>query len=83
MSGQGKLLTFTEISGGGEAFAEATPFALGIVELAEGPRITAQITDAELKDLKIGQEMQACFRKFYASGKKGIIHYGVKFTPKF
>ena len=83
LSGKGKLLTFTEISSGSEVFSETTPFCVGIIELVEGPKITAQITDAELNDLKIGMEMQAVFRKFYVSGKKGVIHYGLKFTPVF
>jgi uncharacterized OB-fold protein len=81
LSGQGKILTFTEIGAGGEAFAEMAPFCIGIVELKEGPKITAQITDAELKDLSINQKVQATFRKFYASGEKGAIHYGLKFKP--
>jgi uncharacterized OB-fold protein len=82
LSGQGKLLTFTEISSGGEAFSAAAPYCLGIVELKEGPKLTAQIAEAELGDLKIGLELEASFRKFYESGKKGVIHYGLKFSPR-
>jgi uncharacterized OB-fold protein len=81
LSGQGKILSFTEIGAGGEAFSEMAPFCIGIVELKEGPKVTAQLADAELKDLSINQEVQATFRKFYASGEKGAIHYGLKFKP--
>lgn len=81
LKGKAKLLSFTEIGSGAEAFSGMSPFCVGIVELEEGPRITAQIADAELKDLKIGQALRAAFRKFYSSGEKGAIHYGLKFKP--
>ena len=82
-SGQGKLVSFTEIKTPPEKFSDYAPFCIGLVELTEGPRILAQIADADFKDLSLGLEMQASFRKFYASGESGIIHYGLKFAPAF
>ena len=58
------------------------PYCVGIIELKEGAKITAQIVDCKYEDLKIGTEVEAVFRKFYKSGEKGIIHYGTKFIPK-
>jgi len=81
--GEGTLLSYTEVSSGPEAFAEHSPYCLGIVQLEEGPKITAQLADCKLEDLKIGLKVQASFRKFYDSGEKGSIHYGTKFTPKY
>lgn len=81
--GEGTLLSFTDVGSGPEAFAEHSPYCIGIVQLAEGPRITAQLSDCKLEDLSIGMKVIATFRKFYASGEKGAIHYGTKFVPKW
>ena len=81
LSGNGKLITFTQINNPPEAFEEMAPYCIGIVELEEGVRILAQITDAMLEDLSIGMPVKAVFRKLYARGEKGVIQYGVKFEP--
>ncbi len=82
-SGKGKLLSFTEVKAAPEVFESKAPYAIGIVKLDEGPKVGAQITDVELKDLKIGMRLEACFRKFYAGDDTGVIHYGTKFRPVF
>lgn len=79
LAGKGKIITFTEIKSSPEEFSDMTPYCVGIVELEEGPRITAQIADAEVSELKIGDPVEAVFRKFAAVGDEGIIHYGLKF----
>ena len=82
-SGKGKIVSFTQIHSGPEAFSEHGKYCVAIIDLDEGARITGQITDCKYEDLKIGQEVDAVFRKFYKSGDKGVIHYGTKFVPKF
>ncbi len=81
-SGKGKIVSFTKINSGPEVYAEYAPYCVGIIDLEEGARMTGQIVDTKYEDLKIGQEVEAVFRKFYKSGEKGIIHYGTKFIPK-
>jgi uncharacterized protein len=82
-SGIGKIVSYTQIHGGPEVFAEQTPYCVAIIDLEEGARITGQVVDCKYEDLKIGTEVEAVFRKFYKSGEKGVIHYGTKFVPKF
>ncbi len=82
-SGKGKVVSFTKIHAAAEAFADMTPFCVGIIDLEEGARVTGQIADTKYEDLKIGMEVEAVLRKFYKSGSKGVIHYGTKFVPKF
>jgi uncharacterized protein len=82
-SGKGKIVSFTKIHSGPEVFEEQAPYCVGIIDLEEGARLTGQIVDCDYNELKIGQEVEPVFRKFYKSGKKGIIHYGTKFRPKF
>jgi uncharacterized OB-fold protein len=64
-SGNGKLVAFTVISVPPVIMAEAgydskNPYCSGIVELEEGPRISAQIVDVDLlnpNNIKIGTEL--------------------------
>ncbi|MBS3121305.1 Zn-ribbon domain-containing OB-fold protein [Candidatus Woesearchaeota archaeon] len=76
---RGKILTYTEIKSSPEEFSEMTPYCVAIIELNEGPKITTQIADCDVSEIKIGDEVEMVFRKFLASGEEGIIHYGFKF----
>lgn len=80
-SGKGKLLTFTQILTSPIIFEKMVPYCIGIIQLEEGPKIISQIADSDIKSLKIGMPVQACFRKFYTSGEKETINYGLKFIP--
>ena len=82
-SGKGKIVAFTQIQSGPSIFEEQGAYCVAIIDLDEGARMTAQIVDCKYEELKIGQEVEAVFRKFYKSGTKGVIHYGTKFVPKF
>ncbi len=82
-SGKGKIVAFTQIHSGPEAFESQTPYNVAVIDLEEGARIEAQVSDCKYEDLKIGMGVEAVFRKFYKSGEKGVIHYGTKFVPKF
>ena len=78
---EGTLVTYTIIRVASEKFARETPFAVGIVELEGGVRITAQLTDVDLKKLKIGDPVKLEFRRIQEDGKSGILCYGYKATP--
>jgi uncharacterized OB-fold protein len=41
-------------------------------------KVTAQIADAEVDELEIGQKVKLVFRKIQEEGKAGIICYGYK-----
>jgi uncharacterized protein len=74
----GKILTFTTIEVGPTEFADLVPYTVGIVELDDGVRITAQVADAEPDKIKIGGKVRLEFRKIQEDGKAGIIKYGYK-----
>ena len=78
MKDTGKILTFTTIEVGHPQFADQVPYTVGIVELDDGARITAQITDVDPSKLKIGDKVKLEFRKIQDDGKAGIIMYGYK-----
>ncbi len=85
LSGRGKIYCFTTISRGGsppEFLAQQNlvgSYPVAVVELDEGPRIVAQMTDCRAEDLKIGLEVESTFRRIYDDD--GMIRYGVKFRP--
>jgi uncharacterized OB-fold protein len=78
LSDEGKLVSFTVVRVASEKFSKETPYAVGIVELNDGVRLTAQIADAEIDELKVGQKVQLVFRKIQEEGKSGILCYGYK-----
>jgi hypothetical protein len=79
---EGKLLTFTIIHTPGSQFDDQKPFAIGIVELAPGARITTQIVDTPFDEIKIGMKVKIEFRKIQSVGDSGILAYGYKVVPK-
>lgn len=81
LNGRGKILTYTIIHVAPEQFKNEVPYAIGVIELEEGVRITAQIVDCEFSELAIGQEVRAEFRKIQEDGPSGVIGYGYKFVP--
>ena len=52
------------------------PYAVALISLDNGAKITSQVVDS---DAKLGMKVEACIRKFYADGNDGIINYGIKF----
>jgi len=78
-SGRGKIYSSTVIYSPPSGFELDAPYAMAIVELEEGPRLTAQIEDGSMKDIKIGTPVEMIFRKIQEDGKEGLIHYGFKF----
>ncbi len=78
-SGKGKILTFTIIRTAPEGFEKQSPYAIGIIELEEGPKIAAQIV-GPFEKLSTGKNVRPVFRRIYEDGDDGIIHYGIKFV---
>ncbi|MBM4168223.1 MAG: Zn-ribbon domain-containing OB-fold protein [Ignavibacteria bacterium] len=78
LDSDGKILTFTIIRVGADRFSKQTPYAVAVIELNDGTRLTAQVTDCELESLEIGQKVRLVFRKIQEDGKAGILCYGYK-----
>ncbi len=74
-------MTYTVIHTPPHKFEDQAPYAMGIVELDDGARITGQIVDCEFGDLAVGMPVKIEFRKIFSEGESGIICYGYKFVP--
>ena len=81
LSGKGKVISYSIIHVGPQAFEEQVPYPIAIVELNEGPKITTQIVDCDIKDVKIGMKVESTFRRIQEDGYTGAIYYGYKFKP--
>jgi len=79
----GKILTYTIIRIAPSQWGDMSPYALAIVELTDGTRLMAQMTDCNVEDVKIGMEVRIEFRRVQTEGHGGIISYGYKFVPKW
>lgn len=56
------------------------PFGIGLVELPEGIRVAGILTeDTDLKDLKLGMEMELQIGKLYEESENEVM--GWKFRP--
>ncbi len=78
LSDEGTIKTFTVIRVASDTFSLQTPYAVGIVELKGGVRLTTQIADVDFNKLKIGQKVKMVFRKIQDEGKSGLHCYGYK-----
>ncbi len=81
LSDKGKILTYTVIRVPPPAHTYETPYAVAIVELEGGGRITAMVADCDPEKLEIGQNVRVVFRKISQDGEKGIKFYGYKVVP--
>ncbi|MHB8114242.1 MAG: Zn-ribbon domain-containing OB-fold protein [Bellilinea sp.] len=81
-SGHGKIFSFTTVSDAPAGFEHNAPYTVALVQLDEGPVVTAQLTDLDGQDVKIGMPVEMVTRKIRDDGnQRGIIVYGYKFRP--
>ncbi len=77
---EGEIVTYTVIHVPPTPFSDEAPYAMAIIELTDGTRVTSQIADCKLDDLHIGQKVRLEFRKIQSYGEAGMIAYGYKFV---
>ena len=78
----GKLLTYTIIHIAPDEFRDEAPYVLGICEMDDGARITAQVADCPHEQVKTGLRVRIEFRKIQTDGEDGILMYGYKVVPE-
>ncbi len=78
-SGHGELYSFTTVYQAPMGHEGNVPYAVGMVNLDEGPMVEAQLTDVNPDELKIGQRVEMVTRKLRELGEEGLIIYGYKF----
>jgi uncharacterized OB-fold protein len=76
-SGKGKISSYTIIRVPPEGFEKYTPYAMAIIELDEGTRISGQIV-GNIENVATGKRVETVFRRISEDGESGLIHYGLK-----
>ncbi len=79
--GKGEVFSFSTVSEAPVGYAENQPYTMALVKLEEGPLVTAQLTDVDSEELRIGMPVEMVTRKIREEGENGMIVYGYKFRP--
>lgn len=80
-SGKGTVYSFSTVYSPLSQFTEFVPYIVALIDLQEGPRITAQLTDVTPKNVEIGMPVEMVIRKISEQSEQGAIVYGYKFRP--
>ncbi len=80
-SGRGEVFSYSTVFQAPTSHEEQAPYTVALVKLEEGPLITAQLTDVDRKDVKIGMAVEMTTRVLQSNGDRGAIVYGYKFRP--
>jgi len=81
-SGKGEVYSYTTVYEAPEGYAEQAPYTLAMVKLAEGPLVTAQLTDIGDQKPAIGMSVEMVTRLLRsATDERGMLIYGYKFRP--
>lgn len=80
---EGKVVTYTVIRIPPGMWNEMGPYALVLVELTDGTKIMAQMTDVDVNEVKIGMEVRLEFRRLQTEGDEGVLSYAHKAVPKW
>jgi uncharacterized OB-fold protein len=80
-SGRGQVYSYSTVYHAPRGFEEFVPYTVALVQLEEGPMVTAQLTDLDSDQVEIGMPVEMVTRRMQSSGEEGAIIYGYKFRP--
>lgn len=80
-SGRGEVYSYSTVYHAVQGYEEYAPYTVALVRLEEGPLVTAQLTDVDRADVRIGMPVEMVTRKIAENGPDGAIVYGYKFRP--
>jgi hypothetical protein len=81
LSDRGRVLSFTIQHTTAREYSDLTPLPIGIIELDDGARLTAQIVDVDPAKVRIGMKVRLEFRRIRTQGAEGLLCYGYKAVP--
>jgi hypothetical protein len=81
-SGRGEVFSYTTVYDPPAGYEEQTPYTVALIKLAEGPVVTAQLTDLGGQPVQIGMPVEMVTRRIRSDGdERGMLVYGYKFRP--
>lgn len=81
LSGRGRVLSVTRVYQPARGFRDSAGAATALIELREGVRVIAQLTDVDPDEVAPGLEVEMVVRRLRADHEEGFIVYGYKFRP--
>lgn len=81
LSGRGEVYSFSTMYNAPQGFEDQKPYTIALIKLDEGPMVTAQLTDVDSADVRIGLRVEMVTRKLREESAEGQIIYGYKFRP--
>jgi uncharacterized protein len=82
-SGRGEVFSFSNVHVPPQGYDKFAPYLVALVRLAEGPLVTAQLTDVDAGDVYVGMPVEMITRVLREDGERGMLVYGFKFRPLF
>ncbi len=79
---RGTVLTFAIIHSPPPGFVNLVPYAVAVLEMDDGTRLMAQVTDIAPEEVRIGMRVRLEFRRIRQEGRNGVICYGHKAVPE-
>ncbi len=79
LSGRGTVYAHSEVTLAPRGFA--APYVVAMIELEEGMKVTAQLTDVEAPEVHVGMPVEMVTRRLQEKGERGYLVYGYKFRP--
>ncbi len=80
-SGKGEVFSYTTVYDPPEGYEGNAPYTVALIQLEEGPLVTAQLTDVDNGKVEIGVPVEMVTRKLREDGERGMLVYGYKFRP--
>jgi uncharacterized OB-fold protein len=80
-SGRGEVYSYSDVTNPPAGYELDAPYTVALVRLAEGPLVTAQLTDVGKEEVEIGMPVEMVTRKLRSDGDRGVLIYGYKFRP--
>lgn len=81
-SGHGRIYSHTTVYNAPQGYEQSAPYTVALVQLEEGPMITAQLTDIGPEAVEIGMPVEMVTRRLRSDGDRGMLLYGYKFRPR-
>lgn len=81
LSGRGRVISFTRVFQPARGFTDFAGCLTALIELSEGIRVTAELTDIDPEEIAVGQEVEMVVRRLRSDDARGLIVYGYKFRP--
>ena len=76
-NGRGEIVSYTIVRVPPEGFEKYAPYAVAIIDLEEGARVSGQIV-GDISKVRTGKKVRTVFRKIHEDGSDGLINYGLK-----